>query len=85
VEPSIPPYAKDVPHVYGLSESLLFAIKLLFYDSHTDHTLLPAQSCVQSTTLHHFLLWEDNDLFTINNGYEIADHHELRNAQARPH
>ena len=27
----------------------------------------------------------DNHLFTIKNGYEIADHHELRNAQARPY
>jgi hypothetical protein len=60
VEPLILPSAKDVPHVYGLSESLLFAIKLLFYYSHTDHILLPVQSFVLSTTLHHLLLWEDN-------------------------
>jgi hypothetical protein len=49
VEPAILPYAKDVPLVYGLSGSLLFAIKLLFYGSHTDHTLLPVQSVVLST------------------------------------
>jgi hypothetical protein len=53
VEPSILLYAKDVPHVYGLSESLLFAIKLLFFDSHTDHTLLPVQSFVLLTVLLH--------------------------------